>query len=266
MLLEVRNAQVRYGAMLALENVSINVARGTLVALVGANGAGKTTLLKAISGLVGLAKGEILFDGQRISGKSAYKIARAGIGHVPEGRGVLPEITVAENFQIGAYQRLNFSTVAFDQEKVLELFPSLKRRWRQPASVLSGGEQQMLSIGRALMKRPTLLIVDEMSLGLAPIIVHELMAILCDLVAQGLTVLCVEQNTGLVLQHAAYAYVLQNGSVAHEGPGPSLLAEVNLHSAYLGKSKTPAPGGTGERPGAPGSIPAARDGHGHDRS
>ena len=242
MLLEVRNTQVRYGAMLALENVSIDVASGTLVALVGANGAGKTTLLKAISGLVDLACGEIRFEGRRISGKSAYRIARMGIGHVPEGRGVLPEISVAENFQIGAYQSRAASTVAFDEEKVLELFPSLKRRWRQPASVLSGGEQQMLSIGRALMKRPTLLLVDEMSLGLAPIVVHELMAILCRLVEQGLTVLCVEQNTGLVLRHAAYAYVLQNGTVAHEGPGSSLRAETVLQTAYLGKSKRAAPG------------------------
>jgi len=232
MLLEVERAQVRYGAMLAVEDVSIRVAEGTLVALVGANGAGKTTLLKAISGIVGLARGEIRFAGRRIDGTAAHRIARLGVGHVPEGRGVLPDLTVAENFRIGAYHR--GGGPAFDAQRVLALFPALERRWRQPAGVLSGGEQQMLSIGRALMKRPRLLIVDEMSLGLAPRVVRELMAILNRLVTEGLTVLCVEQNTALVLRYVAHAYVLQNGVVEHEGAGPALVDDARVRGAYLG--------------------------------
>lgn len=238
MLLEVRNVRIRYGAMLAVDDVSIAVPQKALVALVGANGAGKTTLLKAISGLVDLSGGEIVFDDQRISRESPHRIARLGIGHVPEGRGVLPEISVAENLQIGAFRRRDPAFRAEDEAMVLQLFPVLAQRWRQPAAVLSGGEQQMLSIGRALMKRPKLLIVDEMSLGLAPMLVRDLMAILVGLVERGLSVLCVEQNTALVLKHAAYAYVLQNGRVAQEGPGASLLGHVALHHAYLGKNSS----------------------------
>lgn len=233
MLLEVRNARVRYGAMLAVDDISIDVAEGTLVALVGANGAGKSSLLRAISGLVPLDEGDIRFRGKSIARMSPHNIARAGIGHVPEGRGVLPEITVAENIRIGAYGRRDAAGAAEDEAMVLGLFPALKRRWNQPASVLSGGEQQMLSIGRALMKRPELLIIDEMSLGLAPLLVQELMSIVLDLVAKGLTVLCVEQNTQLVLRHASYAYVFQNGRVAAEGRGPELLEGERLREAYF---------------------------------
>ena len=233
-LLEVEDLRIRYGQMLAVASASLKVEAGSLVALIGANGAGKTTILKAISGLLPVERGVIRFDGKSLVGRSAHAIARAGIGHVPEGRGVLGTISVAENFRIGGYGRRDRAGLGQDRDMVLQLFPSLRARWTQPASVLSGGEQQMLSIARALLKSPKLLIIDEMSLGLAPKLVLQLMEIVLRLVAGGKTVLCVEQNTGMILKFADYVYVVQNGRVVHEGIGRDLLADGRLRQAYLG--------------------------------
>jgi branched-chain amino acid transport system ATP-binding protein len=234
MLLEVRQMSVSYGRMTAVHDVSLTVPRGGFVAVLGANGAGKTTTLRTISGLLRPRRGSIRFDGQDIAGMSPHRIARLGIGHVPEGRGLLPSITVGENLKIGAIGNADRSALPALYDKVFGYFPALRKRLGQPAGVLSGGEQQMLSIARALLQSPKLLAVDEMSLGLAPKVVEELMHVLVELTRQGVAVLCVEQNTRLVLRFADYGYVVETGRTVIEGNGSDLLHDERIVSAYLG--------------------------------
>ena len=234
MLLDVKEICVRYGRMVALDGVSFAVPEGAFVAVIGANGAGKTTTLRAISGLLRITQGSIAFADQDISQLAPHSIARRGIAHVPEGRGLLANISVRENLKIGAIGNADSTRVDAIYDRVFGYFPTLKERLDQPAGVLSGGEQQMLSIARALLQSPKLLMVDEMSLGLAPKVVDELMNVLADLTRQGVSVLCVEQNTRLVLKYAAYGYVLETGRTTIEGEGAKLLTDERIVQAYLG--------------------------------
>jgi branched-chain amino acid transport system ATP-binding protein len=232
-ILEVSHIEVRYGRTRAVSDVSFDIEQGSLYALLGANGAGKTTTLRAISGLLPLARGGIRFLGTSTAGLAAHTVARRGIAHVPEGRGLLPTISVMENLKIGL-----LGTKAQDGsaiESILGYFPQLRARLAQPAGLLSGGEQQMLSIARALLKKPRLLMVDEMSLGLAPNLVEQLMEVLVELVRSGLSVLCVEQNTKLILRYATYGYVLETGRTIMDGPAAELAADPRVVEAYLGK-------------------------------
>jgi branched-chain amino acid transport system ATP-binding protein len=232
-LLELASVSARYGRVQALHDVSLTVREGSIVAVLGANGAGKTTTLRAISGLVSKS-GEIVFDGQRISTYSTERVARLGIAHVPEGRGVVAGLTVAENLRLGAYLRRD-RAVKTDIEKVLDVFPRLRERQGQAAGTLSGGEQQMLVLGRALVGRPRLLMLDEPSLGLAPIIVREIYEILGRLNRdEGLTVLAVEQNAGIALAVADHAFVLEVGRVCLDGPCADLRRDESVRRSYLG--------------------------------
>jgi branched-chain amino acid transport system ATP-binding protein len=230
-LLELEEVHARYGAMEALHGVSLKVGEGEAVAVLGGNGAGKTTTLRAISGLVA-ASGEIRFGGERLA-RAPERVARAGIAHVPEGRGIFAALTVHENLRLGAYlERRGFSE---NYERVCGHFPWLDRRRGQQAGTLSGGEQQMLAIARALMSRPRLLLLDEPSLGLAPIVVREIFRILGDLnEKEGLAVLVVEQNAKLALRSSSRAYVLEVGRVALEGPSSELAENESVRKAYLG--------------------------------
>jgi branched-chain amino acid transport system ATP-binding protein len=234
MLLEVKSIRVRYGRMEALTDVSLAVPRGGFVALLGANGAGKTTTLRTISGLLRATQGSISFDGTDISGRAPHLIARGGIAHVPEGRGLLPGISVGENLKIGALANMDKSRIPALYDQVFAYFPILKQRQSQLAGVLSGGEQQMLSIARALLQSPKLLMVDEMSLGLAPKIVEELMNVLGDLTTKGVSVLCVEQNTRIVLSRASYGFVMETGRTVVHGESAGLLKDDRIVRAYLG--------------------------------
>ncbi len=248
MLLEVKSIRVRYGRMVALTDVSLAVPPGGFVALLGANGAGKSTTLRTISGLSRTTQGSIVFDGKDISAMRPHLIARQGIAHVPEGRGLLPGISVAENLKIGALANPDKARVPKLYEQVFGYFPVLRQRMGQAAGVLSGGEQQMLSIARALLQSPKLLMVDEMSLGLAPKIVEALMAVLVDLTRQGVSVLCVEQNTRIVLSHASTGFVMETGRTVAQGTGAELLADDRIVRAYLG--------GAGNRGGQRAAPPA----------
>jgi branched-chain amino acid transport system ATP-binding protein len=231
-LLELEGLEARYGAVPALHGVSLTVAEGTIVALLGANGAGKTTTLRAISGLV-RKSGEVVFGGRRITRYSAERIARLGIAHVPEGRGLIAELSVRENLRLGAHLRRG--DVKRDLAAVYGYFPILEERQGQPAGALSGGQQQMLVLGRALLTKPRLLMLDEPSLGLAPLVVREIYAILERLNReQGLTVLVVEQNASIALQTSSSAYVLEVGRVAVEGPSAQLREQESVRRAYLG--------------------------------
>lgn len=236
MTLEVRNLRVTYGRALAVQDVSCRVEPAKLVAIVGANGAGKSTLLRTISGLVRPAGGSITFEGREIAGRPAHAIARSGIVHVPEGRGLLPSMTVAENLRLGEYGRRSDDTgLRFDRQRIFELFPGLRRRLHEPAGVLSGGEQQMLSIARVLLKAPKILMIDEMSLGLAPLLVAQIMGVIAEIARSGVGVLCIEQSTRLVLKHADYAYVVENGRVTLEGEAASLAKNGSVVGSYLGR-------------------------------
>lgn len=236
-MLEVSNLRVRYGRMLAVSNISLSVPAGKLVAVVGANGAGKSTTLRAISGLVRPDAGHIRFEGRSIIGTRAHSIARLGIAHVPEGRGLLPTLTVDENLRLGSYGRVDGGDVSADRQRIFDYFPALKARLSQPASVLSGGEQQMLSIARALLKAPRLLMIDEMSLGLAPKLAQQIMEVVVELARSGIAVLCVEQNTRLVLRHADHGYVIETGKSVLEGSGADLLESDGVANAYLGSAQ-----------------------------
>jgi branched-chain amino acid transport system ATP-binding protein len=232
-LLELEQLHARYGQVTALHGVSLQVEEGTIVTLLGANGAGKTTTLRAISGLV-RASGEIIFGGRRVSSSATEKIARLGIAHVPEGRGIIAGLTVAENLRLGALRRFG-RAVKTDLAEVYDYFPVLERRQGQAAGTLSGGEQQMLAVGRALMSRPKLVLLDEPSLGLAPLVVRELYAILGRLNwEQGLTVLVVEQNATLALQASQSAYLLEVGQIVLHGPSDELQQNDAVRKAYLG--------------------------------
>jgi branched-chain amino acid transport system ATP-binding protein len=232
-MLEVSGLNVRYGSVEALRDVSIKVETGGFVAILGANGAGKSTLLRAISGIARAASGTITLRGEQIAGLSAEEIVRRGVSHVPEGRGIFPELTVSENLMIGAYVRRG-QNVSADYSRVMEMFPPIERRERQFGYTLSGGEQQMLAIGRALMAAPKLLLADELSLGLAPIIVKQVFAKLDEVRTAGITVLVVEQNARLAMKFADYLYVLKYGRVVMEGKREKFQHSTDLVDAYLG--------------------------------
>lgn len=232
-LLKVDNINVYYGNIHAVKDISFEVDQGEIVTLIGANGAGKSTTLKTISGLLKPKTGDILYKGSSIKGMRAHKIVEAGLAHVPEGRHVFLHMTVEENLDMGAYTQ-PASTIAPNKEKVFELFPRLKERRKQLAGTMSGGEQQMLAIGRALMSQPRLLLLDEPSLGLAPIIIQQIFDTIQQLREQGMTIFLVEQNANQALKLADRGYVLENGHVVLEDTGDALLANEAVRSAYLG--------------------------------
>ncbi|MBM4440125.1 MAG: ABC transporter ATP-binding protein [Candidatus Rokubacteria bacterium] len=233
-MLTLEGLTARYGAVTALADVSLRVEAAEFVCLIGANGAGKTTTLKAISGLVPAAAGRIRFDGQDIHGLAPQEILKRGIAHCPEGRRVFPYMTVHENLMMGAYVRTDAAAVAADMERVFAHFPILAERRAQAAGTLSGGEQQMLAIGRALMARPRLILFDEPSLGLAPTIVETVFAIIAGIQREGTTVLMVEQNAYMALQLATRAYVMETGRIVLEGPARELARDEHVKKAYLG--------------------------------
>lgn len=234
-LLEIKNLQVRFGGITAVEDVTIDVPEGKIVTLIGANGAGKSTTLRCVSGIVKPQKGEILFGGENIVGLSPDKIVAKGVTLVPEGRRVFPNLTVLENLKIGAYLRKD--DFKPDIEYVYSLFPRLKERHWQLAGTLSGGEQQMLAVGRALMSRPKLIMMDEPSLGLAPLVVKDIFDIITTINKAGITVLLIEQHANMALKVADWAYVLETGNITKEGTGIELLNDESIKEAYLGKTK-----------------------------
>jgi branched-chain amino acid transport system ATP-binding protein len=234
MLLEMSDAVVRYGKVHAIRGISMHVPDGGIVTIIGGNGAGKTTTLRAISGLAPLASGEIRFEGERIDGLAADRIVARGIAHVPEGRRIFPDLTVEENLRTGAFLRRDRDGIASDLEAIYARFPRLRERRSQRAQTLSGGEQQMLAIGRALTARPKLLLMDEPSMGLAPVIVEEIGRIVEEIARDGVPVVLVEQNAELALELADYAYVLETGSLALEGPAAELHDNEHVRAAYLG--------------------------------
>lgn len=233
-MLEIKNLNVYYGVIHALKDVTMCVNEGEIVALIGANGAGKTTLLHTISGLIRPSQGEILFLGKNIVKAKTRNIVEAGITQVPEGRRTFSGLSVYENLLMGAYLRKDKAQIKGDLEKVYERFPILKERSSQDASTLSGGEQQMLAMGRALMAKPKILLLDEPSMGLAPILVKEIFKIIEDIHAQGTTVLLVEQNARMALSIADRAYVLETGKIALSGTGEELSNSEEIQKAYLG--------------------------------
>ncbi|HWE89503.1 MAG TPA: ABC transporter ATP-binding protein [Pseudonocardiaceae bacterium] len=233
-LLELRDIEVHYGRICALDGISLSVEPGEIVSLIGANGAGKTTTMRAISGLRPLSRGHILFDGQDVSRLRADLRVVRGISQAPEGRGVFPGMTVAENLDMGAYARKDRKNLAADLDRVFTLFPRLAERRTQTGGTLSGGEQQMLAIGRALMAAPRLLLLDEPSMGLAPQFIQQIFRIITDINQQGTTILLVEQNAQQALSRAHRAYVLETGRIVKSGTGKEMLADPAVKDAYLG--------------------------------
>lgn len=233
--LEIENLEVYYGKIKALKGISVSVKQGEIVTLIGANGAGKTTTLKTISGLRGVSSGKITFDGQDISSLSVHARVELGISQAPEGRGIFPGMTVLENLEMGKFFRKNRKNEAKeDLPRIYELFPRLKERAKQMGGTLSGGEQQMLAIGRALMARPRLLLLDEPSMGLAPQMIANIFSIITEINKQGVTILLVEQNAQQALSRAHRAYVLETGSITKEANAKDLLNDPHVKSAYLG--------------------------------
>jgi branched-chain amino acid transport system ATP-binding protein len=234
-LLQVTDLRVAYGGIKAVKGVSFEVRRGELVSLIGANGAGKTTTLKAITGLQNVAEGDVLFKGRSIKGQGAWDLAKQGLVMVPEGRGTFTRMTITENLQMGAYIRKDSAAIAEDQEMVFNLFPRLRERKDQLAGTMSGGEQQMLAMGRALMARPEVLLLDEPSMGLSPIMVDKIFEVVRDIHSKGVTVLLVEQNASRALALADRGYVMDSGQVTMTGEGRTLLADPRVRAAYLGE-------------------------------
>ena len=234
-MLEVKDLQVYYGVIQALKGISFHVEQGEVIALIGANGAGKTTTMHAISGLLKLASGEITYDGNLISKMEAHKIVRLGLAQVPEGRRVFSGLTVQQNLSMGAYPRHDGKdAIQSDYDMVFDLLPRLKERRNQPAGTLSGGEQQMLAVGRALMSRPKLMMLDEPSLGLAPVIVTQVFDIIKEINQEGMAIMLIEQNAQKVLEFCDQAYIMQVGKVAISGKGRDLLEDNAVAAAYLG--------------------------------
>ena len=233
-LLKVTDLEVNYGGIDALRGISFDVEEGEIVTLIGANGAGKSTTLRTICGLVRPSAGRIVYDGRDITSQSTQRIVSEGIALVPEGRRVFDNLTVKENLLIGAYLRKDKESIQADVEHVYELFPRLKEREWQSAGTLSGGEQQMLAVGRAMMTRPRILMMDEPSLGLAPLIVKDIFSIIRALNETGMTILLIEQNANAALRCAHHAYVLETGRITMSGTGASLLADQRVQDAYLG--------------------------------
>ena len=233
-MLKIKDLHVSYGGIKALRGVDLEVPDGKIVTLIGANGAGKSTTLRTISGLVKAESGSVTYDGKELLGLSINKILEQGIAQSPEGRRVFPNLTVLENLKIGAYLRKDRDGIEKDIRWIYELFPRLEERHWQPAGTLSGGEQQMLAVGRALMSRPKLLMMDEPSLGLAPLVVQGIFDIIRTINRQGVTVLLIEQNANMALKIADYAYVLETGCITKSGTGAALLADESINEAYLG--------------------------------
>ena len=235
-MLEIKNLSVGYGAITALHGVSLSVRPGSIVTLIGANGAGKSTMLKAISGLLRVRGGEILYDGKNIAGLPPHQIVKLGLSHVPEGRMIFANLTVMENLQMGAYLQKDRSVVRRELEYVFATFPRLREREQQIAGTLSGGEQQMLAIGRALMSRPKFLMLDEPSLGLAPLLVKTIFEKIAEINRQqGITIMLVEQNANLALEISHFGYVLETGKIALQGDSAALRRNPQVQSAYLGR-------------------------------
>src|SRR5680860_149573 len=234
MLLEINNVEVHYHKVAALKGVNMTVPDNGIVTIIGANGAGKSTTLRAISGLVRISAGEIIFAGKRIDTLPPEKIVALGIAHVPEGRRIFPDLTVEENLRTGAFLRSDKAGIEEDLNDVFRRFPRLKERRGQWGRSLSGGEQQMLAIGRALMSRPKMLILDEPSMGLSPVMVQEMASIIKDIVERGVPVVLVEQNAELALKLARFAYVLETGKIALQGPAHELHDNEHVRRAYLG--------------------------------
>lgn len=235
-LLEIRDLKVNYGGIEALKGIDFAVEEGEIVTLIGANGAGKSTTLKSISGLVKASGGEIWYNGEKISGIDPQKVVAKGISLVPEGRRVFPNLTVRENLRIGAYLSKDSSAVEADFEKVYALFPRLKERHWQSAGTLSGGEQQMLAVGRGLMARPKILMMDEPSLGLAPLLVKDIFRTIKEINETGVTILLIEQNANAALKIAHRGYVMVTGNITLSGSGSDLLNDASVREAYLGTS------------------------------
>jgi branched-chain amino acid transport system ATP-binding protein len=234
-ILEVKDLNVSYGAIVALKGVSLTLDKGEIVTLIGANGAGKSTTLRTIMGLVPAASGDVLYKGASIVRKPTFMIVRSGMTLVPEGRAVFANLSVRENLALGAYTRRDESAVAADLEKAFAIFPRLKERIEQNAGTLSGGEQQMLAMARALMSKPEVLLLDEPSLGLAPLVVHTIFEAIEEVNKSGTSVLLVEQNANAALKHSHRAYVLETGSVTLTGPSAEVAANPKVKEAYLGE-------------------------------
>ncbi len=234
-MLELRGVSSGYGAIEAVRGIDLRVEKGEIVTLIGANGAGKSTTLRNIVGLVKVKSGDVLFEGQRLNGIPTHKVTAMGISLVPEGRAIFANLSVQDNLELGAYLRRDRAEKAQDEERIFNLFPRLRERRRQEAGTLSGGEQQMLAIGRAMMARPRVLLLDEPSLGLAPLLVHTILEAIDQINREGVTVLLVEQNANAALKHSHRAYVLETGSIVMEGPSPEVAADPRVKAAYLGE-------------------------------
>lgn len=234
-LLEVRGLRVAYGGIQAVKGVDFEVREGELVSLIGSNGAGKTTTMKAVTGSLPASEGDILYLGQSIRGQGAWDLVSKGLVMVPEGRGVFARMTITENLQMGAYVRTDKAGIAADIERMFTIFPRLKERRQQLAGTLSGGEQQMLAMARALMSQPRLLLLDEPSMGLSPLMVDKIFEVVRDVYAQGVTLLLVEQNASRALQIADRGYVMESGLVTMSGPASALLVDPKVRAAYLGE-------------------------------
>lgn len=237
MLLELQNIVAGYGSIMALKGISLSVPEGSIVSLIGANGAGKSTTMKTIMGLVSPRDGEIRFKGEPLAGTKPYQVVHEGISLVPEGRQILQNMSVEENLYLGAYQRSDKGGISADLKKVYDRFPRLEERKKQFGGTLSGGEQQMLAIGRAVMARPELLLLDEPSMGLAPIVVQEIFDVIKDINGSGTTILLVEQNAKKALQIADYAYVMETGHIVLQGKASEVAANPQVTAAYLGGKK-----------------------------
>ncbi|WP_405064649.1 ABC transporter ATP-binding protein [Kribbella sp. NBC_01505] len=234
-MLEVRNLEVAYGKIVAVKQISFSVEQGQVVSLIGTNGAGKTTTLRTISGLLRPTHGEIWFQGERIDSVAAHDIVTRGLAHSPEGRRIFPRLTVEENLLLGAFARKDPAGIRTDLDSAYDLFPILGERRKQPAGTFSGGEQQMLAMGRAMMSRPKLMMLDEPSMGLSPIMMKRIMSTVTELQKQGTTILLVEQNAQAALKRADYGYVLEVGQIKLSGTGRELLVNDDVRKAYLGE-------------------------------
>ncbi|AWI81970.1 MAG: ABC transporter ATP-binding protein [Betaproteobacteria bacterium HGW-Betaproteobacteria-13] len=235
-LLQLKNLQIAYGGIHAVKGIDLELAKGELVCLIGANGAGKTTTLNAIAGLLPLEGGDILYNDASINSLPAHKRLRQGIALVPEGRGIFTRLTVEENLRMGAYSRKDNDGIEADLEKVYTMLPRVKERLEQVAGTLSGGEQQMVAIGRALLSRPKLLLLDEPSMGLAPLVVEKIFEVVQSVAKEGVTILLVEQNANLALEFSQRGYVMESGKITLTGSGDELLADPKVRAAYLGEA------------------------------
>ncbi|MBR0566914.1 ABC transporter ATP-binding protein [Azoarcus sp. L1K30] len=235
-LLQLKNLQIAYGGIHAVKGIDLELAKGELVCLIGANGAGKTTTLNAIAGVLPLQGGDIMYNGGTINALPAHKRLRQGIALVPEGRGIFTRLTVEENLRMGAYTRSDSDGIEADLEKVYTMLPRVKERLEQVAGTLSGGEQQMVAIGRALLSRPKLLLLDEPSMGLAPLVVEKIFEVVQSVAKEGVTILLVEQNANLALEFSQRGYVMESGKITLTGSGDDLLADPKVRAAYLGEA------------------------------